>query len=128
MPYKISGKGDGLGCKDGYAVYNADNNKVMGCHPTRSDAEKQIAALHANVMDSKVDDNPLATYPGVGIKRPQQGKAISAQGRSTDTTSGNIKSKYGKKPRKVRRGRSGNAKDGAAPGAIGAGGTSMSAL
>jgi hypothetical protein len=41
-------------------------------------------------------------YPGVGVKRPQQGKG---------TTGGNIKSKYGKKPKKINRGRSGDALD-----------------
>ena len=123
MPYRISGKGDGLGCKEGYAVYNADNGKVMGCHPTRLDAEKQIAALHANVMDAKADDSALSTYPGVGIKRPSQGVASTSGG----TTGSNIKSKYGKRPKKKRRGRSPDASNGSA-GAIGAGGTSMGAL
>jgi hypothetical protein len=99
----------------------------MGCHPTRSDAEKQIAALHVNVMDAKADDNALSTYPGVGIKRPSQGMATTSGGRSTNTTGSNIKSKYGKRPKKNRRGRSPDASNGSA-GAIGAGGTSMGSL
>ena len=129
MPYRIGGKGDNIGCP-GYAVLD-ESGKVMGCHPTRSNAEQQLAALYANVQDAKGDGvapaNPSFTidpkYPGAGIKRPSQGG-----GRSRDTTSGNIKSKYGKKPKKTRRGRSGDAKDGAAPGAIGAGGSSMGTL
>jgi hypothetical protein len=43
-----------------------------------------------------------AILPNVGVKKPSQGK-------STDTTSGNVKSKYGKKPKMNRRGRSGDA-------------------
>lgn len=39
-------------------------------------------------------------YPGVGIKRPAQGGKA---------TGGNIKSKYGKKPKRTRNGRSGDA-------------------
>ena len=50
-------------------------------------------------------------YPGVGIKRPSQGGA---------PTGGNIKSKYGKKPKSNRRGRSGDALD--SDGAISSGG------
>lgn len=125
MPYKISGKGDGLGCK-GYAVQD-ESGATVGCHATRREAEGHLRALYANVPDAeKVEAaNPSMTveprYPGAGIRRP-------SQGRSTDTTSGNIKSKYGKKPKGTRRGRSGDARDGAGPGTIGAGGTSMGAL
>ena len=127
MPYHISGKGDGLGCKDGYAVINSNNGKVVGCHPTRSDAEKQLAALHINVMDAKADDNPLNTYPGVGIKRPSQGMATTSGGKSKDVTTGRVKSKYGKKPRKVRRGR--NSDNLPSNGAVGTNGsTSMGTL
>lgn len=50
-------------------------------------------------------------YPGVGIKRPQQGGK---------PTGGNIKSKYGKKPKKKRTGRSGDATG--SEGAISSGG------
>lgn len=119
MPYHIGGKGDTVGCKGQYAVINSETGKVMGCHPTRANAEEQLAALHANVMDAKGDGvapaNPSFTvdpkYPGVGIKRPAQG------GRPTG---GNIKSKYGKKPKSNRRGRSGDALD--SDGAISSGG------
>lgn len=122
MPYMIGGKGDTLGCKGGYAVMNSETKEVVGCHPTRLDAENHLAALYANVTDAKADDNPLYSYPGVGIKRPAQGAV-----RSRDTTRSNIKSKYGKRPKKSRRGRSPDANNGSA-GAIGAGGTSMGAL
>lgn len=128
MPYRVSGKGDALGCS-GYAVVK-EGGQVVGCHATRAEADKQLQALYANVSDAEksavAGANPSFTvdpkYPGAGIRRPQQGKAVS------ETTRSNIKSKYGKKPKGVRRGRSGDAKDGAGPGAIGAGGTSMGAL
>jgi hypothetical protein len=126
MPYKISGKGDALGC-GGYGVQD-DSGKTVGCHATRREAEAQLRALYANVPDAeKSDINPSMAveprYPGAGIRRPSQGRAGGKK-----TTGSNIKSKYGKKPKGTRRGRSGDARDGAGPGAIGAGGTSMGAL
>ena len=123
MPYKISGKGDALGCS-GYGVQD-ESGKVVGCHPTRAAAENHLQALYANVPEaSKAEANPSFTvdpkYPGVGIKRPEQGKGKG-------TTGSNIKSKYGKDPRKKRRGRSADANNGSS-GAIGTSGTSMGAL
>jgi hypothetical protein len=57
--------------------------------------EKEVAPANPSfTIDPK--------YPGVGIKRPQQGKG---------TTGGNIKSKYGKKPKNNTRGRSGDAQN-----------------
>lgn len=57
--------------------------------------EKEVAPANPSfTVDPK--------YPGVGIKRPAQG------GRPTG---GNINSKYGKKPKTTRRGRSGDALD-----------------
>ena len=124
MPYKISGKGDALGCA-GYGVQD-ESGKTVGCHATRAQAEDHLKALYANVPDAtKAEANPSFTidpkYPGAGIKRP-------SQGRSTDTTSGNVKSKYGKKPKNNRRGRSSDARDGAGSGTVSSGGTSMGAL
>ena len=126
MPYHIGGKGDSLGCKGGYGVIDSDTGEVVGCHPTRLDAEKQLAALHANVADAKGDGvapaNPSFTvdpkYPGAGIKRPQQG------GGSRDTTSSNIKSKYGKKPKRTNTGR--NSDNNSSTGAFGVSGSGMS--
>ena len=124
MPYKISGKGDALGCA-GYGVQD-ESGKTVGCHATRAEAENHLQALYANVPEaSKADDNNLLSYPGVGIKRPSQGQATTTgKGRSRDVTSGNVKSKYGKKPKNMRRGKSPNANDDAS-GAVVSGGTSM---
>jgi len=121
MPYKISGKGDGLGCS-GYAVQD-ETGKTVGCHATRVQAEDHLAALYANVPEAKKDMSITVDpkYPGAGIKRPMQGKA------GDSTTGSNIKSKYGKKPKKTNRGRSPDALG--SSGAIGTnGGSSMGAL
>lgn len=123
MPYHIGERGSN-GCA-GYPVVD-EAGKVAGCHPKRAMAEDHMGALYANVPDAqKADDNNLLTYPGVGIKRPSQGSATtSGKGRSRDTTSGNVKSKYGKKPKKTRRGRNPYA-NGDPAGAVVANGTSM---
>ena len=125
MPYHIGEHGSN-GCS-GYPVID-EGGKVVGCHPKRAQAEDHMGALYANVEEAqKADDNAMLSYPGVGIKRPSQGVASTSGGRSRNTTGSNIKSKYGKKPKKVNRGRSGNAKDGATAGSIGvsSGGTAM---
>ena len=119
MPYKISGKGDALGCS-GYGVQD-ESGKTVGCHPTRAAAERHVAALYANVPDaSKVEAaNPSFTidpkYPGVGIKRPEQGRRGGTPGPSA------IGNKPAPKPKKTRRGRHSDAQDGA-QGAVSSGG------
>ena len=113
MPYRVGGKGTN-GCK-GYPVVKEDG-EVVGCHPTRARADAQLQALYANVPDAEKSAVAGATpsftiepkYPGVGIKRPQDGR------------SGGTRSKYGKKPRNTRRGRSGDAQN--SDGAISSGG------
>lgn len=122
MPYHVGERGSN-GCA-GYPVVD-ESGKVVGCHPKRAQAEDHMGALYANVPEaSKADDSVLSTYPGVGIKRPSQGMATTSGGRSRDTTSGNVKSKYGKKPKKNRRGRNPYA-NGDPAGAVVSGGTSM---
>jgi hypothetical protein len=85
-----------------------------------------MRALYANVPEASKSEaaNPSFTidpkYPGAGIRRPSQGNG------GKGTTGSNIKSKYGKKPKKTNRGR--NSDNNPSAGAIGAGGTSMGAL
>jgi hypothetical protein len=125
MPYKISGRGDALGCS-GYAVQK-ETGEVVGCHATRAQADAQLQALYANVDDATKSEvagaNPSFTvdpkYPGAGIRRPQQ---VRAGGK----TGSGIRSQYGKKPKKTNRGR--NSDNNSSAGAIGAGGTSMGSL
>lgn len=101
MPYRIGERGSN-GCS-GYPVIDEDG-KVVGCHPKRAQAEDHVGALYANVPEaSKADDNAMLSYPGVGIKRPEQGR-----GTNSARTRGYVRSSYAKKP-KVTRGRSGDA-------------------
>jgi hypothetical protein len=117
MPYKVSGKGDALGCS-GYAV-QTETGKIVGCHATRADADAHLQALYANVEDASKSEVAGATpsftvdprYPGAGIRRPQQGRA----GRGT--TGSSIRSQYGKKPKNTRRGR--NSDNNPSSGALG---------
>lgn len=121
MPYKISGRGDALGCS-GYGVQD-EKGKTVGCHPTRRAAEEHLRALYANVPDAEKSDvtgiNPSFTvdpkYPGVGIKRPEQGRKGGTPGKSA------IGSKPGKTPKKKTRGRHSDAQ-GTAQGAFSSGG------
>jgi hypothetical protein len=57
MPYSIGEQGS-YGCS-GYPVVKDGTSDVMGCHDTREDAARQIAAIEAN--ETK----------GVGIKNPE---------------------------------------------------------
>lgn len=121
MPYSVGAQGT-HGCS-GYPVIKTKTGEVMGCHPTQEDANKQLAALHINEPEAKADSSILpaqpssttdSLYPGVGIKRPKQGRAGG-------TTGSNINSSYAKKPKIRGRGRSGDALD--SNGAIASGGS-----
>lgn len=104
MPYSVGERGS-HGCS-GYPVVK-EGGEVMGCHGTQAEATNQVQALYANEAQ-KGDTGILPTqtnqtqsmFEGIGIKRPPQGKF------SSSTTGSNIKSKYGKKPKKTNRGRS----------------------
>ena len=51
MPYHIGDKGS-HGCK-GFPVVKDSDNTVMGCHKTKEDAKKQLAALYINEPKAK---------------------------------------------------------------------------
>lgn len=56
MPWKIvEGR-----CPAGkpWAVVQIDNDKVVGCHPTKAAARKQVAALNINVHSRWVASAP----------------------------------------------------------------------
>lgn len=120
MPYRVGAKGTN-GC-GGYPVIK-EGGEVVGCHATRGEADSHLQALYANVPDAEKSEvagaNPSFTvdpkYPGVGIKRPEQGR------KGGMLTSG-IKPKYAKDPRSKRRGRHSDAQD-SAQGAVGSGGS-----
>lgn len=121
MPYSVGAQGT-HGCS-GYPVIKTKTGEVMGCHPTINDAQAQLAALHINEPDAEKADSSIlpaqpssttnSMYPGVGIKNPSQGGG--------NATRGNIRSKYGKKPKIRGRGRSGDALG--SDGAIASGGS-----
>ena len=52
MPYHIGKKGSS-GCS-GYPVIKDSDGKVMGCHDTEEKAKKQLAALYANELKSRM--------------------------------------------------------------------------
>jgi hypothetical protein len=122
MPYRVGGKGDTAGCS-GYAVVD-ESGKTVGCHSSRAQADDQLQALYANVPDAEKSEvagaNPSFTvdpkYPGVGIKRPEQGRRGGTPGRSA------IGSKPAPKPKNVRYGRHSNA-SGASSGGTSSGGS-----
>lgn len=126
MPYHVGEKGSN-GCS-GYPVVK-EGGEVMGCHDTQDSANSQLQALYANeaekadssILPAQPSSTANSTYPGVGIKRPTQG-TLKVRSEITDSR---IKSKYGKKPKINRRGRSGDALDSSGAIATTGGGMSM---
>jgi hypothetical protein len=56
------------------------------------------------IIPSQTNQTANSTYPGVGIKRPEDEEEET---KAADSTTGSsIKSKYGKKPKNTNRGRS----------------------
>jgi hypothetical protein len=51
MPWNIQRAGSK------YEVVNSETGRVVGTHPSRSNAQEQLAALHANVPDAKKSDD-----------------------------------------------------------------------
>lgn len=121
MPYRVGGKGTN-GC-NGYPVVK-EGGEVVGCHPTRAKADAHLQALYANVPDAEKSEVAGATpsftvdpkYPGVGIKRPEQGRRGGTPGPSA------IGNKPAPKPKKIRYGRNSDAGS-TANGAMGSGGS-----
>lgn len=92
-----------MGDRDLFENFGADRSSHQ--RVTEVDFDKEVTPANPSfTVDPK--------YPGAGIKRPQQGGGKA--------TGGNVKSKYGKKPKKNRRGRSGDATG--SDGAISSGG------
>jgi hypothetical protein len=124
MPYRVGIKGSTPGCS-GYPVVE-EGGKVVGCHATRAQADEHIHALYANVPDASKSEvagaNPSFTvdpkYPGVGIKRPEQGRRGGTPGKSA------IGNKPAPKPKNVRYGRHSDS-GGPSSGATSSGGTSI---
>jgi len=64
MPYSIGEQGS-YGCS-GYPVVKDSDKEVMGCHPTREAAGRQIAAIEAN--EEKLGIRPPDPWPGTRMK------------------------------------------------------------
>jgi hypothetical protein len=79
-------------CWDGYVQRGMkpgeNGSMVPNCVPVEK-ADTGVTPTQPRSTD--------AIYPGIGVKRPTQGKAGG-------TTGSNVKSKYGKKPKKINRG------------------------
>lgn len=58
MPYHIGKKGS-HDCK-GFPVVKDSDSKVMGCHKTKEDAKKQLAALYANEPEASKEKTSMA--------------------------------------------------------------------
>lgn len=59
MPWHIAHNVEGC---SGYAVVQDSNSKIVGCHKTKQDAERQLAALHINVHKWDGAFIPLDTH------------------------------------------------------------------
>lgn len=59
MPWHVAE--NAYGCS-GYAVVKDGTNEVVGCHPTREAANRQLAALHAS--GAKSADGYSITWSG----------------------------------------------------------------
>jgi hypothetical protein len=66
MPYKVVRDTGVCPTSKPFAVKKKTNGKVMGCHPTREKANKQLAAL--NINESKFTLNKLIT----ALKHPSK--------------------------------------------------------
>jgi hypothetical protein len=53
MPYQIVQKHSQCHPNNPWAVIKSDDRTVMGCHPTREQADRQLAALHASEPDQR---------------------------------------------------------------------------
>ena len=51
MPWHISAKKEGC---SGYAVVKDSDGSLVGCHPTKKDANAQLAALYASESRNNV--------------------------------------------------------------------------
>lgn len=85
MPYEIGEKGT-HNCS-GFPVVNSDTGKVMGCHKTKEEAKKQLAALYIHVEDVKdksVNLDTTKTYAAIIKQEKQDDGTLLVYGKATD--------------------------------------------
>lgn len=64
MPYHVA-KSSSCPASKPWGVIKSGDGKVMGCHPTRDTAERQMAALYANEPEALMDKKPWRTARSV---------------------------------------------------------------
>jgi HK97 family phage prohead protease len=74
MPFKIEQDESACSAAEPWAVKNADTGRVMGCHVSKEKAQKQLAALNANVPDASAAS--LADRRDVELPRENLIRAI----------------------------------------------------
>lgn len=52
MPWHIAKRPSQCGASKPWAVIQDSNSKIVGCHASKASAQKQLAALNANVLNS----------------------------------------------------------------------------
>jgi hypothetical protein len=58
MPYHVVAESRQCPMARPYAVVKDDDGRIMGCHATRDDANKQLAALNAAETERDADERP----------------------------------------------------------------------
>lgn len=88
MPYHIGDKGS-YGCK-GFPVVKDSDNEVMGCHKTKEDAKKQLAALYINEPEASkgksMSMNYATSYAAIVKYDKNDDGTLMVYGKATDDT------------------------------------------
>jgi hypothetical protein len=88
MPYHIGDKGS-YGCK-GFPVVKDSDNEVMGCHATKEDAKKQLAALYVNEPEASKEKamamDYATSYAEIVKYDKNEDGTLMVYGKATDDT------------------------------------------
>lgn len=88
MPYHIGEKGS-YGCK-GFPVVKDSDSTVMGCHTTKEDAKKQLAALYANEPEASKEKamaiDYATSYAEIVKYDKNEDGTLMVYGKATDDT------------------------------------------
>jgi hypothetical protein len=88
MPYHIGEKGS-YGCK-GFPVVKDSDNEVMGCHATKEDAKKQLAALYVNEPEASKEKamamDYATSYAEIVKYDKNEDGTLMVYGKATDDT------------------------------------------
>jgi len=88
MPYHVGEKGS-YGCA-GYPVVKDSDNEVMGCHATKEDAKKQLAALYVNEPEASKEKamamDYATSYAEIVKYDKNEDGTLMVYGKATDDT------------------------------------------